>query len=1213
MWYWFTNTDSQAERLRLAQKELRTEGVEIEVKVYYLPAEATLPTDVDWRSAQAVVVSLMGGHHLADQIHELLRKNETARWVYLAAGPVDAHVQGISAADEQALQGYLAAGGLGNWKALLQYGQAVFNEKSVAGIPAPEPMREEGLYYPGGKVYATLADYCAAHWQPDRYTVGMLFLRDDWLWGKTEFYDEMIRAVEAAGMNVLPLFNHWGKASSTAKGIDTCVREFFYRGDEFLPDVIINHHRMSMKLGRAKNKAFLQEADVPVLQAYHAKRSYEEWRQSAAGLTPTEVSSTMSMIEVDGCLHGAIVSHRITDEEGRHLRDPWPYGIDLLIRKAKRLAALRHTPNREKKVAVILHNYPPNNAHIGCAADLDSPASLYHLLQSLQARGYCVGELPDDPQALWERVLAGVTNDRSYLSEAQVAAGQRVSGAAVVGYEKTLPTQVQRELVADWGEAPGDVFEVDGDLLMPGFVQGNVYIGMQPPRGFGEDPAAIIHDPHLVPTHHYLAYYYFLREVWGADAFVHLGTHGSQEWLPGKQTGLSDTCYSLLTMDDMPNFYPYLVTVVGEGLQAKRRGSATVIGYLPAPSARGGLYGEWEALNPLLEEYEHFRQYQPDNAGHVLGRIVEQIENLGMMEYFGSPQEGQEPEYILAIHNFMHDISARQTRTGLHILGQAPQGEELENLVYRLLLVPQGELPALPTVVGETMDISYDELAAKRKKSLAECRQEEKVALRCQEILHEIAALDWDVSRWQDAYGVADAELVAVLSEMIREVLPRAQRVTDEMSNLLLGLEGHFVPTAPGGSPTSGNLETLPTGRNFYGVDPSILPTPTAWHLGCQLGDGLLESYVAEEGRYPEQVGIVVWAGPNMRSNGQCLAEIMYLLGVKPVWMRGSGRVIGLELIPVEDLGRPRIDVTARISGLLRDAMPQVIAWVNKAVDLVASAEEDESVNYIRKHLREDTAQLEAEGLSPAEALKQARYRVFGCPPGVYGAGVGGVLDNKSWQDEADLAQTYIAWGGYAYDENGNGAAAQNLFRRRLQGIDATVKNEDTTEIHLMSSDDFNAFHGGMIAAVRATGGKQPRSYVGDSSQRERVRVRTLAEEFQRVVQGEALNPKFIRGMMKHGHKGALEMAKYVGLSFAWDATSRVMNDELYNRFAKSYVLDDEVREWLNTVNPWAAHEMVETLLEARQRGFWQADEEILADLQEIYLSTEGELEERGE
>lgn len=1216
--YWLTNIDSQADHVARALRSLREKNETIPAEVISVKnGDVTDFTPPSFQDAALVVVSFMGGQTLVEEALNALNEYPDVPYLVLAHGPNPARPRGVEPETIERMTKYLAYSGLRNIENLWRYLANTFLHIGKGATAEPEQLRTDGLYYPGEEPYGTLAEFAAAHLDPDKYTVGFFFLRDDWLWGNLRFYNALIAEIECAGMNALPLFTHWGSGASQERTLETCVQEYFYDADgKVVPDIVINNHRMSLRLGRANDPKFLEKLGVPTLQAYHSKQDEATWRANPAGLTPTEISATVAMIETDGILHGPVASHREVEPGGEPQREPWAYGLELLVRKAKRWATLRHKPNAAKKVAIVLHNYPANNTNIGCAADLDSGASLFCLLQAMQKDGYDVGDLPDTAAELWEEVLAHMTNDRRYLSETMQREATKIAGSDVVKYEKTLPASVVQKMNDTWGNAPGDAFvNNDEELLLPGLRRGNIYIALQPPRGFGEDPSAIIHSPTLAPTHHYLAYYHYLRDVFGADAFVHLGTHGSQEWLPGKQMGLSDECYSQITMDDMPNIYPYLTTIIGEGIQAKRRGQAALIGYLPAPTAQGGLYGDWEALAPLLDEYRHYKIYEPKHTASVVADIAALVEKLGMTEMFGTPTAENQEEYMLKVHNFLDDMESSETHTGLHILGEVPTGDELYALVRKLVAVAHGDVPSLVDALAEALAVPYAEIAQKALATPEEIAQKRGVDRKAEELLQALAARDWQTDTWQDL--VADTPkspaLDAVLALITESILPKIQGVGQELTNLVNALAGVMVPAGPGGSAASGNLEVLPTGRNFYGIDPTKMPSATAWKLGTALGDALLEQYVAEEGKYPEQVGIIVWAGPNLRSNGQCIAEILYLLGVKPVWRAETGRVERLEVLSLNELGRPRIDVTARISGLVRDSLPQAVALINQAVALVADLDEPTNINFVKKHIEADAAELAAAGTDPAAALKEARYRVFGCPPGAYGAGVGNVLDEKNWETESDLADAYLAWGGYAYDENGAAHASKEAFAQRLKTLDVTVKNEDTSDLNLMSSDDFNAYHGGMVAASRALGGKAPRSYVGDSSQRSRVQVRTLAEEFQRVVQGEALNPKYIKGMMEHGYKGALELAKRAMLSYSWDATSGVMNDALYNRITESYVLDPEVREWMQKVNPWALHEISETMLEARQRGMWNAPEEMLAELRDIYLSTEGDLEERSE
>ena len=457
-------------------------------------------------------------------------------------------------------------------------------------------------------------------------------------------------------------------------------------------------------------------------------------------------------------------------------------------------------------------------------------------------------------------------------------------------------------------------------------------------------------------------------------------------------------------------------------------------------------------------------------------------------------------------------------------------------------------------------------------------------------------------------------EKVRVLFSYIgNTVMPNLCMTHEEIDHVMDGISGKYIEPGPSGSPHAGGVSLLPSGRNFFGVDPRVLPTKAAWELGKTLGDQVIEQYIAEEGKYPENVGIVFWSGANMRSRGQCIAEFFYLMGIKPVWEKGSMRVKALEVIPLSELKRPRIDATGRISGLFRDTMPAVVELMDKAVLMVAGLDEPEESNYVRKHVAADSRDMEkTSGLTKEEAWRNAAYRIFGDAPGTYGAGIGALLDAKNWQTIDDLAVVYVRWGGHAFGGKTKGEYMPQLFKKRLSVMDVTIKNEDNHETNMLSSDDYNAYHGGMIAAVRSIRGEAPHSYAGDTTNRAKVGTRTVQEEAKRIFRTESINPKYINGMMKHGYKGASDMAKMVSVSYQWDATSEVMEDWMYEKYAEKYAFDEKVQEWMKDVNPWALQRITETLLEAQTRGLWNAKEETLEKLKELYLSVEGELEEAG-
>ncbi|MEG3067337.1 MAG: cobaltochelatase subunit CobN [Syntrophaceticus schinkii] len=847
------------------------------------------------------------------------------------------------------------------------------------------------------------------------------------------------------------------------------------------------------------------------------------------------------------------------------------------------------------------------------------------MLAEMMERGYQVDRIPDDSQSFINELVEHATNDRTYITDKQIQEAEKLSEQQYRQFFDSLAEETQAHLVRDWGSPPGDVFQYDGKLLVPGMLNGNVFITVQPPRGFGEDPSKIYHSPDCAPTHHYLAYYHWLRDIWQADAVVHVGTHGSLEWLPGKSAALSNQCYPDLSIGDLPNIYPYWITVIGEGIQAKRRGAACLIGYLSPPMSNAGTYDELAELEKLLDEYVHFKQNQPDNVEVMVKLIREKAKEANLEEDI--PEQPDQPfeDYIQRLHAYITDIKNMQIRVGLHFLGCPPQDESLVEYLLALTRMDSEEIPSLTQTLAAMYGFDYYELLDQSGKMLPDGSKTygaviDEIRERSREIILLLAEHNFSVDQVE---GVLDLpwtanlnqtlcqQLLCVARYMCQTLVPNLEKTRQEITNLLAALEGCYVEPGPGGAPTCGMLDVLPTGRNFYGIDPRTMPTPPAWEIGKTMGDHIIERYMAEEGCYPENVGIVVWATSNERSHGQCIAEFLYLLGVRPVWQRGSQRVVDLEVIPIEELKRPRIDVTARISGLFRDSMPMAIEWMDKAVELVANLDESPEINYVRKHMQEDVQKMEQEGMESEQAWEQARYRIFGDPPGTYGAGIGDVLDAKNWENIDDLARVYVRWGGHAYGAKAKGAFLPELFSRRMASLDVTIQNQDNREISILNSDDYNAYHGGMIAAVRSLKGEAPRSFCGDSSDRQKVITRSLQDEIKRIFRGEAINPKFIEGMKEHGYRGAADLACYVAHSYQWDATSDVMEDWMYEKYAEKYAFDQEMQEWMKEVNPWALQRIVENLLEAIQRGLWEADEQTKQELQNLYLDIEGELEDR--
>ncbi|MDX6702205.1 MAG: cobaltochelatase CobN, partial [Baekduia sp.] len=659
----------------------------------------------------------------------------------------------------------------------------------------------------------------------------------------------------------------------------------------------------------------------------------------------------------------------------------------------------------------------------------------------------------------------------------------------------------------------------------------------------------------------------------------------------------------------------------GEGVQAKRRVHATIVDHLIAPMARSGTHDELAALEDLLDEYARMEALDPSKLPALGVRIWAALleanlhHDLGLEPDAAPAGEAAIGTVIEHLDTYLCEVKDLQVRDGLHILGGEPAGEPLRNLVAAIMRLPNADVPALRRAIGVARGV--DELAL-----IAAGAREELDRLDAAQdmVLDALSARGWspaavaEVAR--DVLGTDDPAVLAALAFACDELVPRLRASTGELDAVLAALDGRYVPAGPSGSPTRGRVDVLPTGRNFYGVDPKALPSQLSWDVGVRLGDALLARHMEEDGRHPETVGIVVWGTAAMRTHGDDVAEILHLLGVRPVWDPDTRRVTGIAVIPAGELGRPRIDVVVRISGFFRDAFPHLVSLIDDAVTTVAALEEADDDNYVRKHVRADAGRL-AEEFGPADragSWRRASARVFGSAPGSYGAGLLELIDARNWRDDADLAAVYEAWGGYAYGAGLDGTEARGAVRDCFARIEVAVKNIDNREHDLFDSDGYFQYHGGMVAAVRALSGRDPKAWVGDSADPARVRALSLAEEARRVFRSRVTNPRWIGAMVRHGYKGAFELAATVDFLFGYDATTGVVDDWMYEAVAEKYVRDPDVGAFLRKSNPWALQAMTERLLEAAERGLWAAPEPgTLEALRDELLDVEAQLEESTE
>ena len=795
----------------------------------------------------------------------------------------------------------------------------------------------------------------------------------------------------------------------------------------------------------------------------------------------------------------------------------------------------------------------------------------------------------------------------------------RISTDDYLRWTADLPEALRAEMVEAWGPVPGELFVNDaGEIVLATIQAGNVVLLIQPPRGFGENPVAIYHDPELAPSHHYLAAYRWLAHGFGAHALVHIGKHGSLEWLPGKNAALSADCATDAAIGDLPLIYPFLVNDPGEGAQAKRRAHATIVDHLVPPMARAESYGDIARLEQLLDEYGNIASMDPAKLPAIRAQIWTLMQSAHMHEDLGLEQRPDDEEFddfLLHVDGWLCEIKDVQIRDGLHVLGQAPAGEARVNLVLAILRASQvwggesGAVPGLRRALGLAEGAPTEEVD--RVEALAKA------------LVEGMDAREWDVAAVPDVLAAAgltageagdgasegdddsddDDEVAQVLEFAGREVVPRLAATVDELDAVMHALDGGFIPAGPSGSPLRGLVNVLPTGRNFYTVDPRAVPSRLAWETGQAMADSLLDRHVAETGEYPSSVGLSIWGTSAMRTSGDDIAEVLALLGVRPEWDEASRRVTGLEVVPSEELGRPRVDVTVRISGFFRDAFPHVIGMLDDAVRMVAELDEPDEHNFVAAHTRADLAEHSDH--------RRATTRIFGSAPGSYGAGILQTIEAGNWRDDRDLAEVYTRWGGYAYGRDLDGVPAADDMRTNYRRIAVAAKNIDTREHDIADSDDYFQYHGGMIATVRALTGAEPRAYVGDSTTPDAVRTRSLAEETTRVFRARVVNPRWIAAMQRHGYKGAFELAATVDYLFGFDATAGVVHDWMYDSLAREYVLDETNQEFLRRSNPWALRGMIERLSEAADRGMWaEPDADIMDRMRQVYLDVEGDLEE---
>ncbi|MEW6607508.1 MAG: cobaltochelatase subunit CobN [bacterium] len=1138
---------------------------------------------------------------------------------------------------------YLVINGEENFTNMLRY-----IAREVGGLdlnaPEPKPVPWEGLYHPDtASIFNNIEEYL--QWYdnskssglPSAGTVGILLSRHYWVNDNLEVENTLIRELEKLNLKVIPAFSYsikdeeWGN-----KGSGEVICEYFL-GKDKTPriDAFIKLQNFFLGNTRGKNQddnivascgvEILKLFDVPVFSpvtSYY--RTIDEWNSDSDGLG-AGIGWSIAMPEFEGVIEPIIIGGASKEKGDLERRMPIEERCKKVAKRVANWIRLRKKAIQHRKVAFILHNNPCASveATVGGGAHLDTLESVARIMHQMKGVGYAI-DPPADGKELIDTIMErkAISEFRWTTVDEIVKKGgflKQMTKEEYVQWFDTLSPTVKKRMNDAWGNPPGEekngvpaAMVYEGKILITGIQYGNVVVCVQPKRGCAGarcdgQVCKILHDPDIPPPHQYLATYRYLEYDFGVDVIVHVGTHGNLEFLPGKGTGLSGDCYPDIGIGDLPHLYIYNADNPPEGTIAKRRSCATLVDHMQTVMTQGGLYEELEELGRFIGEYEQVKDVDPARAHALQHLIMEMIEKTNLSKEMRLNQDVGFDEVVRHAHGVLSRIRNTQIQNGMHIFGQLPEGEMRVEFINSILRYDAGENISLRRTVASMMGMDLSKMLANQdgvcphhQKSYGELLEEVDTA--CKGFIRQVIGLQVTDS------SLVDSSLWTKLRERVLDLNSRIDQ-SQEIASLLHGFSGGYIPPGPSGLISRGRDDILPTGRNFYSLDPHRIPTKAAWKVGQKLADALLEKHKQEQGRLPENVAIYWQCSDIMWADGEGMAQIMSLLGVRPLW-HPNGRVKGFEVIPLLELGRPRIDVTIRVSGITRDNFPNCIELLDEAIQVVACLDEVEELNFVRKHALAQINQ-NSDGNSSKENWRDATLRIFASKPGTYQAGTQLAVYASAWKEEKDLSDIFIYWNGYAYGKGIFGEEKHKQLTDSLKTVDITYNKVVSDEYDLFGCCCYFGTHGGMTTAARTISGKEVKTYYGDTREPGHIEVRDMADEIRRVVRTKLLNPKWIEGMKRHGYKGAGDISKRIGRVYGWEATTKEVDDWIFDEIASTFVLDEENRKFFEENNPWALEEIGRRLLEAQERGLWNADPEVLKGLKNAYLEIEGWIEEK--
>ena len=1042
--------------------------------------------------------------------------------------------------------------------------------RGLTKVPAPVEYPDVGVYHPRmpGRFSEDPSALPTLSVEQAKGTVGVLVLRSYLLSHNAGHYDGVIAALESRGLRVVTAF---------AAGLDSrpAIDAYFFKDGQVVVDAVVSLTGFSLVGGPAYNDAkaaeeVLAKMDVPYVAAHPVEfQNLEQWGASERGLLPVESTIMVAIPELDGATSPIVFGgrpgaagvtctgchHACTFKASDSAQDmqSCPERALMLAARVDKLVALRRTEVAQRKVAIVIFNFPPNAGNVGSAAYLSVFESLFHTLTAMKTRGYLV-DMPATVDTLRDSILQG--NAAMHGADANVHA--LIPTDDHVKRERWL-----KEIEAQWGPAPGKQLSNGSAILVLGKQFGNVMIAVQPSFGYEGDPMRLLFEKGLTPTHAFSAFYRYLREDFKANAVLHFGTHGALEFMPGKQSGMSGACWPDRLIDDLPNVYLYASNNPSEGAIAKRRSGATLISYLTPPVAQAGLY---KGLNDLKASIERWRAMEPDAAERCEFAVLLQAQAVELNLAEASPswdagKNGDADNKVALLATQMLELEYTLIPHGLHVAGRAPSAAERVDMLLAMADASHGL--QLPRSAVESLVAGHSV---------------------------EHAAKAGSMNR--------DELSMSVLVELQHANLILAKDT--EVDAMLRALEGRFIRPAPGGDILR-TPAVLPTGRNMHGFDPFRIPSSFAVKDGAKQAQLLLDRHMAEGNELPESIAMVLWGSDNLKNEGAPIAQALALMGTLPRF-DSYGRIAGATLIPLAELGRPRVDVIITLSGIFRDLMPLQIKLLAEAAFLAASADEPLEMNWIRKHA---LAYQQEHGCT----LEIASLRVYGNAEGAYGSNVNNLVESSRWTDEGELAETYTRRKGFAYGRTGRAVQQTALLKSALADVQLTYQNLDSVELGVTTVDNYFDTLGGITQAVKvAKGGKTPPVYIGDQTKGDGA-VRTLNEQVALETRTRMLNPKWYEGMLEHGYEGVRQIEVHVTNTMGWSATTGQVQPWVYKELSETFLLDPVMRDRLARLNPTASMRVASRLIEASDRNYWQPDADTLAALRQASDELEDRLE----